>query len=273
MKQKGTIGMSIFISICLLALIYNNYDNLHRLYIVLFNKSGVLISYKDGKMDGDLIKYVDGKVHLKVNFKNSLREGWATQYYNNGRIENKIFYKDNKAQGIEYEYYSNGQLNYSRCWKDGKQYGNLLKYFTDGKLDTYAVFDIMGRNFYDHHYDRTGKLVKMEGYVTSSFIYSLDEKNDSTIVLNYYAYHHNNRFDGIRDLYITVATPPNLILKLQVDINHQIFKNLKVVNNTIRIPNAFSIKGTYHIFITSNLVDKSDNIVDGINNKTTIIKE
>jgi hypothetical protein len=272
--KKPQIIISIFLSIVFLILIIKNFQNLHKGYIVIFNKSGTVANFNSrGQLDGEMIKYVNGKIQIKANFIDGLKEGWVLKYYSDGRIENKLFYRANKAQGTEYEYYNNGKLNYTRYWKDDKQYGDLFKYFENGKLDTYSTYDILGLNFCDFHYDQSGKLVKMEGFVISFTIYSLNEKGDSTIVLNREVNNFSNRFTDIKDLYITVASPPGLILKATANINDRSFKDLKITNNTIKISDAFPAKDTYHIFITSHLVDKSNNVINGINFKTTIIKQ
>jgi hypothetical protein len=274
MKKKTFIAISIFFLMVLLILIYKNFENLRKAYIVLFKKSAQLANYNNnGQLDGEFIIYVNGKIEIKANFNNGLKDGWSIKYYSNGQIERQVFFRHNKAEGTEYSYYKNGKLNCKRFWKDGRQYGSFYWYLENGELDSYSTYDINGKSFCVYRYEQSGKLAKMEGFVIGFNIYSIDEKCDSTIVLNDDAYHPNNQFRNIKDLYITVATPPGLTPLVDVDINNKTLKKLTVKNNTIKIPNAFPVNDTYHIFIASHLVDKQDSVVNGINIKTTIIKE
>lgn len=271
-SYKLTIVLIVVISICFLT--YNNLNNLQKVYIKVFNKSILIANHNsNGQVDGQMLKYADGKLQIEENYKNGLKDGWSIKYYDDGHIENRKFYKNNKAQGTEYGYYKNGSLRYSRTWRDNKLYGSLFYNYENGKINAYGTYDIMGWNFFDYHYKQSGEIAKKEGFVVSSNIYSLDEKSDTTLVLNYDAYHHDNRFHNIKDLYLTVATPPNTKLQVNVDINNQSFKDLTIVDNTIRIPNAFPTIDTYHIFVTTHLFDKKNKVIDGINIKTVIIKE
>ena len=171
---------------------------------------------------------------------------------------------------MEYEYYSNGVLNYKRRWRDNKPYGDVFWFLKNGKLSSYAVDDITGKRFTLYSYDKNGQIDKMIGFVFSFNIFSVNYKTDSIVVLNYGPKQLNNKFHDIGDLYITTATPPGLTLKLEVEINNQVFDNLKAIDNTVRIPNAFPAKGRYSIFISSHLLDNNSQVINGINEKTTI---
>ena len=105
----------------------------------------------------------------------------------------------------------------------------------------------------------------MTGIVFSLNIYSLNDKNDSVVILNSDGYLSNNKFSDIKDLYITVATPPGLTPQVDIDINNRKYNNIMVTNNTIKILDAFPQNDTYHISIISHLVDKNNSIINGIN--------
>ncbi|OIQ67617.1 MORN repeat variant [mine drainage metagenome] len=210
---------------------------------------------------------------MKANFVNGLKNGWRNYYYETGIVHSKMYFKNDTAEGIEYQYYENGSLNYRANLSKGKRYGDLYWYFKNGKLDSYAAFDVKEESFCLFEYDQTGKIIGMKGVVISYNIYSLNKKNYSTIVLNDDGYHRDIKYSNIKDLYITVATPPNVDVIVNADINNIHFKNLSIHDNSIKIPNVFMDKGPYKIFIDANMKDKSGKLIKGMKMRRIIHKE
>lgn len=272
MKRKKNLLIAFFFLLFIAAGIYCD-SEIYKEYIVIFKKDAVFEPpYINGKLDGPFTIYAKGKIKFKATYRNGVRDGIATKYYDNGSVENKMFYKNDKLEGLQYRYFENGKLNYSQNLHNGKFYGEQRTYDESGNLNTYSVFDIHEHDFFDYHYDQRGNLIKQEGFVFSFSIFSIDKKRDSVIVLEENAANPTNKFHGVEDLYITVATPPNLKLNLTVTINGTTYADLKVVNNTIKIPNAFPNIGTYKIFIESHLKNKQGEMIDGINERARIEK-
>lgn len=273
MMKKILFFCVLLVLILVIAFSYIRLPYVDELYLKVFKKDGG-IAHRNarGLLDGEVILYKNGHIEGKANVINGLKNGWRVYYYENQIIKNKTFFKNDTAQGIEYQYYKNGKLNYKANLLNAKRYGSLYWYLANGKLDSYAVFDIKGESFCLFEYDQYEKLIKMTGAVISYDIYSLNEKNDSTIVLEN-DYHRDNKYANIKDLYITVATPPALYMKVDVYINNIHYSDLLIQNNTIKIPNVFTDKGAYYIFIQAILTDNSGKKINGIKMKTKISKE
>ena len=74
--KRSSIIFSILFSIIILVLICYNLGNLRIGYIELFKISTILANHnRNGQIDGQLIKYVDGKVEIKSNFIKGLKDG------------------------------------------------------------------------------------------------------------------------------------------------------------------------------------------------------
>ena len=236
-----------------------------------FFKSGNIFHVNDsGKVDGEVLIFVNGKLEKKLNYINGKRSGSSVQYYSNGNIKDIGNYKNDEPNGKEYKYYENKKLNYVRNWRNGKLYGDFYWYLENSQLNSYSVFDITQQQFCLFNYDKLGKIISNKGFLVSDNIYSFDYKTDSLVILNNDTY-HDNKYKNIKDLYITVVNPVNLKLLVNIKINNNYYSNVAIKDNTIKIPNVFS-KGTFNVFIETHLMDKLNKIVNGGNIKTTIIR-
>lgn len=228
--------------------------------------------YEKGKLYGiEFIYYDSGKIKSKESFRDGKREGPKITYYKNGQIEQNLFRKNDKDEGTEHAYYENGKLMYKRNWVNNKLYGDQYFYHENGKVKIYHAYDILGEKFYLSHYDESEKLYQSDGYEFSRNIYSKNISNDSSIVLK-----DNEKYNGIQDLYITLAYPPHACAQaFTVVINNKHFKNLVLIdNNTAKIVNAFPKKGEYHIVLDGAFLDNSNKVIgdSDLIGKITIIR-
>ena len=69
-----------------------------------------------------------------IEYKNGIRNGTATWYYNSGSIKQEVLYVDGKVDGIFKEYYPNGGLKSSIWYKKGKYKGDAIIYDKDGTI-------------------------------------------------------------------------------------------------------------------------------------------
>ena len=142
----------------------------------------------------------------------------------------------------------------------------LFIYFSNKEVEVYHIYDIMGDKFYLCMYDQSGKVSGSDGYVFSNHTYTIN--SDSVEVLK-----GNSVYKSIKDLYITVANPPQITPEIKVTINNRLCQDIVFPDqNTILIKNAFNQKGLYTISIEGVFSGKS-----GFTNYTTgilrIIKE
>lgn len=255
-KLKKSHFLLTLVALVITLLILTNLTNLKKAYIQLFNKNAILKHYNNnGKLDGEFITYLNGKIHVKALFKNGLRNGQDIEYYSNGQIKNERLFAMGKETGFENEYYEDGKLDYKANWKNNKRYGSEWHWFENGTVAIYDTFDIKSL-FYYSKYDNKGMLKQILGNIISPNIYSKIAAADSTILLN-----DNGSYHDINDLYMSVATPPNLHSIVEIVINTTELKSFKITNNTILIKNCFSNIGTYNIELNSKLQDARGRII------------
>lgn len=97
-------------------------------------------------------------------------------------------------------------------------------------------------------------------------MYSYNEQ-DSLQILEY-----EKKYKKIKDLYLTVADPPDLTLILEIRINGSMY-SFKIENNTVRLRDVFKNKGKYNIHIASKLLNNKDEIVYSMISGTDIYIE
>lgn len=249
-KKDQSKWILLFSVLVIIAGLFLEKDNIYIGYIKLFKKSALIEHFdNNGQKDGEVLGYTDGNLEISTFYVNGYRDGLTEQYYKNGKIENVFYFKHGKREGTELKYYENGQLEYSEVWKNNKYYGSAYHYSTDGKLTDYVEMGIDYLLFY-MKYDKSGLSTIYFGHSFSKELFSYDTKTDSTEVLR-----NNQTYQNINDLNITVATPPNLIPKINLSINNKPITNLKIVENTIKVKNAFASKGVYYIKVLGELVN------------------
>jgi antitoxin component YwqK of YwqJK toxin-antitoxin module len=274
-KRKSIIYFITVSLVLVLVLMLIDFNSIKKLYIITFHKSGMIGRFNpNSKLDGEVDTYVDGMIFQKGNFKNGLLDGWKFNYYKDGKIKSKESFKDgkrhgpkimyfqsgqieqtsfrknNKVEGMEYEYYEDGNLKCQRNWVNNKPYGDFYYYYPNKEVEIYHTYDILGDKFYLCKYDQSGKVSGSEGYVFSSRTYTID--NDSVEVLR-----DRNAYKSIKDLYVTVANPPQNTSELKVIINNKLCQDLiSLDQNTVLIKNAFNQKGLYNIAIEGVFVGK-----------------
>lgn len=226
--------------------------------------------YKSNKIDSIAFEfYPNGKIQNKKSYVNGKCDGIGISYYQDGRVEHTWYAKNNKSEGQDKSYYKNGNLECERRWVNNLQYGDLYYYYENKKLKVYHTYDIKGEKFYISRYDQAGRVLKDTGYIFSDNIYSKNVNNDSIVVLT-----NSHKFSLIKDLYITVAKPPDIHTEIRIVVNGKLLSDLIFVdNNTVKISNVFQNKGTYHISIDGVFVDKSNLVNNSLGYKLTVMKE
>jgi len=249
-------------------LIFFQWESFEKNYIELFKQDALIEhhNYK-GELDGEVVAYQNGKVYKKGTFVNGLKEGWFITYFKNGQVENKIFYRHNKKDGTEDEFYENGNLNYTVKWKNDKEYGSEFHYLEDKKLDNYDAFDLVNL-FYYVRYDKSQKVYQTLCSFLSPNLFSFDKTGDSTIVL-----HDQIVYENINDLCVTVATPENLSPQIEIKINGYVYQNLKIIDNTIKVDNAFVNRGAYNVAVKGKLVNQINKTIKTDSLSLTITKK
>lgn len=95
--------------------------------IITYYKNGkikIKVIYKDGKRNGEMIAYYkNGKIEQKGNCKDGKQNGEWIYYYENGKIAQKGNYKDGLGNGEMIPYYENGKIKEKETFKDGEKIG------------------------------------------------------------------------------------------------------------------------------------------------------
>ncbi|GMT45229.1 MAG: hypothetical protein IEMM0006_1061 [bacterium] len=152
-------------------------DSLWRFY----DEKGHLtveINYKRGKKNGFRITYQDENV-TKENFVNDVKQGYTYYLYPNGKVKMKIPFKDGLEEGTAYEYAQDGRIIQIITYKKGYIYkrqrinrydanhqpdGKWIWFYPDGKIRMVGFFNHGLKNGFFKTYDETGNLFSTEKY-------------------------------------------------------------------------------------------------------------
>ncbi len=92
-------------------------------------------NYINGKKDSTWIFYsfYNGRVAIKEDYSNGLRNGMSIKYYDNGEVSEKMEWKSNQKDGIWEQYYENGQLRLEARHQNGKREGQFRTFNPEGE--------------------------------------------------------------------------------------------------------------------------------------------
>ena len=140
----------------------------------------VTIQYKNGKKNGFRTTY-QGKNVVKEHFVNDVKQGYTYYYYPNGKVKLKIPFKNGLEEGTAYEYAEeDGRIIQIITYKKGYVYkrmrmnrydanhqpdGKWMWFYPDGKVRLVGFFNHGLKNGYFKTYDENGNLVSTEKYV------------------------------------------------------------------------------------------------------------
>ena len=242
MKKYIVIAVVLFVTlfVCLFF-----YDFFKKEYYVILKKDGLIASYdKSNRLSGEALIFKRGIVRKIENYKSGKKEGWSYNFFPNGQLSDKCYYHDDVLDGPKFHYYQNGNLNYQAEMKNNRRFGNFYLYSSDGLLSSYSAFDINGAPFCTFTYKSSGAIDKINSPISSA-TYSIDIKTNAMVPL-----HFEEKNQNIRDLFVTIATPPKTRLEITATVNDVPYNNLKIIKNVVAIKNAFPIKGLNNVSST-----------------------
>ena len=129
------------------------------------NDTNTWLENEDIILDWEKIVYYDnGKIAVKMNFKNWKKDWIWESYYENGQLQKRNIFKDEKLDWEQIYYYENGQLMGKDNYKNGELDWESIAYHENGKLkakwnykkwnldwETFAYYEngqLMGKNNY-----------------------------------------------------------------------------------------------------------------------------
>ncbi len=139
----------------------------------------VTIQYKNGKKNGFRTTF-QGKNVVKENFVNDVKQGYTYYLYPNGKVKMKIPFKDGLEDGTAYEYAQDGRIIQIITYKKGYVYkririnrfdangqpdGKWMWFYPDGKVKEVGFFNHGLKNGYFKMYDENGNLLSTVKYV------------------------------------------------------------------------------------------------------------
>jgi antitoxin component YwqK of YwqJK toxin-antitoxin module len=138
----------------------------------------VEITYKNGKKNGFRTTF-QGENVFKENFINDIKQGYSYYLYPNGKVKMKIPFKDGLENGTAYEYAQDGRIIQIITYKKGYIYkrqrinrydanhqadGRWIWFYPDGKVRLVGFFNHGLKNGYFKTYDEKGNLVSTKKY-------------------------------------------------------------------------------------------------------------
>ena len=169
-QKKSIYFLSIIaVSIAIISIFMaTEFTFIQKKYMIAFHRSGLVGTYyKNGKLNGEIELYENGKITRKATFKNGLINGWAIYYYPNGLVKRKYFAKNDIKDGIEYSYFEDGKINIKRTYKDGKKEGSEIIYYRNGKVDRTLFYKNNNANGIEHAYYEDGNLKYTRNWLNS----------------------------------------------------------------------------------------------------------
>lgn len=86
-----------------------------------FGRMSLKASYKNNKLHGVVLKYLNGDLAQESNYKEGVLDGVYKEYSRRGSLQKEINYKNGKLDGPFRYYDENGKVNLEYQYKDGKQ--------------------------------------------------------------------------------------------------------------------------------------------------------
>lgn len=86
-----------------------------------FGRMTLKASYKNNKLHGVVLKYLNGDLTQESNYKEGVLDGVYKEYSRNGMLQKEINYKNGKLDGPFRYYDENGKVNLEYLYKAGKQ--------------------------------------------------------------------------------------------------------------------------------------------------------
>lgn len=257
MKKTNLIWIGSLVLIGVLIFAGTKVKSFQKAYIKLFKITTIITTKnKQGKLDGESVAYLNGKVNIKGEFKNGLREGSLTYYYPNGAVKSKGVYINDKIEGELLNYFENGTLRYKGFYKKGKLYGDEYFYYPNKNIDAFHSYDVLQNKFNIIRYSNKDSIIKVQGGVFSRNIYTINS-DGANIVLK-----DSQSYKDIDDLYVTVSTPSNLNISFFVKMNDVVVEDITIKDNTLKIPHALLSKGIYNIMIGGKISDKKSKVIE-----------
>jgi len=88
----------------------------------------------------EVVYYPNHNKQIEGEFKNNLRHGKWTAWFENGKIQSEGFMKNGKNDGLRVVYYSSGVKYYEGRYEEGKSVGVWRFYNEDGSLSREVDF-------------------------------------------------------------------------------------------------------------------------------------
>jgi len=99
-----------------------------------------------GKIDSTAVWFgPNGRVLFVANYRDGVRQGMQTEYYENGLVKSRVNYRDGQRQGIQTEYNENGTVNSSVKYVDDKMDSVATWYWPNGKVQVVANYTPDGK--------------------------------------------------------------------------------------------------------------------------------
>ena len=99
------------------------------------------INFKEGKLEGELIQYMNGKERIKLTFMNNLQHGPVCHYNDSGKVIGKENYVNGKKEGVSEWQSPEGKLLFTENYINGKLHGEKLEYHENGKVKKRYLFN------------------------------------------------------------------------------------------------------------------------------------
>lgn len=108
----------------------NNFpDGNHKVYESSYSKNNYkIINKKNGKLEGEFIRYYNNKIDYTCNYKNGLKDGPYRNFGQEGNISFECNYKNGLKDGFYRNFYPNGNISFETFYSNDIQNGDAVTY-------------------------------------------------------------------------------------------------------------------------------------------------
>jgi antitoxin component YwqK of YwqJK toxin-antitoxin module len=200
--------------------------------------------------------FKDGKLRVKLQYKNGKKQGKGSKYYSTGTEQARIFYKDGKKHGKSIWFYKNGKPYRITQYVNGVIHGDRKKYYQNGQLMSVLPYK-NGEARYEKLKEYTNKGVLITDYPEIKF--DLDKQTDEKkLTLNIFLSNRDQNVKFFRKVKTEKGIKWNSVPTNEgMGQIHFSLLNDKYVQSTIEVKaetltskdNPYEILDTYYVMI------------------------
>lgn len=136
MNTKTMAGLKSILLFAALVLVFFACKREHKVVKEVFDDGTprIVSYYSDDSPEAELLKetvfFPSGNKHMEGTYKDGLRDGKWTSWYEDGAVWSEGYFKEDLGHGVRTTYYPNGKVRYQGMMEMGERKG-VWKFFDE----------------------------------------------------------------------------------------------------------------------------------------------